>query len=58
MEVESAEDSDFSSDESTDSSSPEKPSFMSRVTCSEGGINQVMPWIAASHQVLLTNSAM
>ncbi|CDP17036.1 unnamed protein product [Coffea canephora] len=40
MEVESGEDSDFSSDESTDSSSPEKPSFMSRVTCSEGGINQ------------------
>lgn len=40
MEVESAEDSDFSSDESTDSSSPEKPSFISRFTCSEEGINQ------------------
>ncbi|KAL3517342.1 hypothetical protein ACH5RR_019931 [Cinchona calisaya] len=37
MEVESAEDSDFSSDESTESSSPEKPPFISRVACSEGG---------------------
>ncbi|KAK3026937.1 hypothetical protein RJ639_040343 [Escallonia herrerae] len=40
MELDLFEDSDFSSDESTDSDSPEKPTYISRFICSERRINQ------------------
>ncbi|PIN20104.1 DHHC-type Zn-finger protein [Handroanthus impetiginosus] len=42
MELESFEDSDFSSsdDESTDLDSPEKPPFISRITCKDGKMQQ------------------
>ncbi|KAH7838081.1 hypothetical protein Vadar_021811 [Vaccinium darrowii] len=43
MELESFEDSDFSSDESIDSVSPEKPAFVSRFICREPRINQNTP---------------
>lgn len=44
MELESLEDSDFSSsdDESTDPDSPQKPAFMSRIICKDGKTQQVI----------------
>lgn len=45
MDLESLEDSDSSSDESTDFDSPEKQSFSSRLKCTEGRIkSQVQCW--------------
>lgn len=42
MEIESSDDSDFSSDnESIVSDLPEKPSFISNFICRERGLNQV-----------------
>lgn len=41
MELESVDDSDSSSDESIDSDSPEKPTFVSRFICRKPRINQV-----------------
>lgn len=41
MELESIDDSDFSSDESIDFDSPEKPTLMSRFLCKGQSENQV-----------------
>ncbi|XP_058199093.1 protein S-acyltransferase 18 isoform X2 [Rhododendron vialii] len=43
MELESVDDSDSSSDESIDSDSPEKPTFVSRFICRKPRINQSTP---------------
>lgn len=44
MELESLEDSDLysSSDESTDSDSPQKPALVSRIICKDGKMPQVV----------------
>lgn len=41
VELDSLDDSDWSSDESTDFDSPEKPAFVSRFICRGQGNNQV-----------------
>lgn len=41
-ELDPFDDSDFSSDESTEFDSPEKPTFVSRFICRGQGLNQVL----------------